>query len=145
VMQCLQLTPYRTEWKIYSDVLCEAKPDGKSYQICGMIDCIVQSKDGKFHMFDWKRSKKIDKFGYRTRGLGVCSHVSDCNFSHYTIQLNLYKYILETYYHVAIASMAIVVLHPQKRTFELHNIPCCPSLIQTMLEQPYSDASNEVV
>jgi hypothetical protein len=72
-------------------------------------------------MVDWKRSKEIKKFGFK-KGLGCCSHLQDCNFVHYTIQLNIYKYILEKNYGLKITDMYIVVFHPSNDSYLEYNI-----------------------
>lgn len=123
VAQILKLKPFRTEWTIY----------GETEMICGSIDMIMQDADGKLHMFDWKRSKAIRFKGYG-KGLNVCAHLQDCNFTHYSLQLNLYTFLLEKYYDVQISSMAIVVFHPNNPTFQLHNITRMSAQIQKMIE-----------
>lgn len=100
--------PFRTEWMLYDERL----------KISGTIDMIYYHPVTQtYHMVDWKRSKKISKYGYRRYGLGPCSNLQDCNYSHYSLQLNIYKWLLETHYSIQIQSMDIVVLHPSNKTF----------------------------
>lgn len=108
-----KLRPYRTEWTIYSVPL----------QLCGSVDILyeyvdqVDHGDGKKHlvMADWKRSKKINLYNsYQSGAISCTACAGDCNYVHYSIQLSLYKYILEQYYDVVIDAMYLVVLHPNQ-------------------------------
>jgi len=107
--------PYRTEWMIYDE----------EFRVCGSVDMIFRDADGFFYIVDWKRSKKISKWG-KWDGYGPLQEfgkrVSNCNFSHYTLQLNIYKYILEKRYGIKIKGMSIVVLHPNASKYEEHQI-----------------------
>ena len=102
--------PYRTEWRIY-DV---------KHQICGSIDAIF-IKNNEYYMFDWKRSKKISKYGFKW-GLDPIKDIPDSNYYHYSLQLNLYRYILEQNYGLTIKKMTIVVIHPRNSQAEIYEI-----------------------
>ena len=77
--------------------------------------CFTDDRDppGTIHIYDWKRTKKdIAMVGFRGQtGLGPLAHIPDTNYFHYCIQLNTYKYILEMYYNLKVASMYFVKLH----------------------------------
>lgn len=109
LMKQRNLRPYRTEWRIYDE----------ETRVCGTIDMIYYNPATQtYHMVDWKRSKKISSFGYRKRGRGPCSYLDDCNLSHYTLQLNVYKYILEKHYGIVIHDMALGVFHPNNASYQ---------------------------
>ena len=64
--------------------------------IAGTIDLLAKSKkNGAYIIIDHKTNKDLglnnpyDKFG-----LDPISHIPDTAFGHYTIQLNLYQYLL---------------------------------------------------
>lgn len=99
-----QLTPYRTEWEVYDE----------EHRIAGSIDMVFENNsDGTFSIYDWKRSKEIKlKNGYSSRGFDHMKDYHDCNYVHYSLQLNIYKYILETHYGKTIRDMYLVVMHP---------------------------------
>lgn len=123
--------PFRTEWKLFSS---------SEYKLTGTIDMLYIhrdiseresiSKDGTktlhLRMSDWKRSKQIKRFSPFSCGLGICSELPDCNFFHYALQLNTYKYMLERWYknivvdgvvydNIVIDQMYLVVMHPDTR------------------------------
>lgn len=100
---------YRTEWSIYIEDL----------KIAGQLDALFKHKDtGEFLLCDWKRSKEIKMFNRFEKGLGCLSHLDNCNFNHYSIQLNIYKYILENYYGLKITKMMLVILHPNQQDYK---------------------------
>jgi hypothetical protein len=111
-----KLVPWRTEMAIRS---C---PD---IRLVGVVDALFM--DGApspdeilvLHLKDWKYSKSI----------------SSC-LEEYTHQLNLYKFILESYYtgigfmvgnklynHIKIATMELVVFHETLSTYVIHSVP----------------------
>ena len=111
------LKPFKSEWRIYSEKL----------KICGTIDMIYQLENGNYVLCDFKRSRGInlyDNYGKFCLHPKL-SHIPDTNYYHYSIQLSLYKYILETCYDMKIESMFLLVLHPNNEnyiTYEVNDI-----------------------
>ena len=62
------------------------------------------------------------------------ANAGDCNYMHYVIQLNLYKYILETWYDVVILQTFIIVLHPDQDHFIKMNLNPPPGFMDSILE-----------
>lgn len=68
--------------------------------ICGQSD-IVEIINGKIYITDYKTSKDIKKEAYvnwegvSSKMLSPLSHLDDCNFNHYSLQLNLYLYMIK--------------------------------------------------
>lgn len=99
---------YRTEWCIFSGIL----------KLTGSIDGVFLNLDGTLSLYDWKRSKKISYNSYGGERMKYpFSHFQDCNFFHYSLQLNLYRKILETYYGKTITDLFIVVFHPDNEKY----------------------------
>lgn len=99
------LTVYRTEWKIFDE----------DSGIAGTIDCCCVNSYGEYILYDWKRSKEIKRtndFKKKYSHQQFLSHLEDVNFNHYSLQLNLYKYILEKNYGCKVSELYLVVLHP---------------------------------
>ena len=63
-------------------------------------------------MIDWKTSKKIEmnSYGGKVGTKIATSNIPDCNYYHYTLQLSLYRYLLERYYGLKIRTMIIAHL-----------------------------------
>jgi ATP-dependent exoDNAse (exonuclease V) beta subunit len=104
-----KFTPYRTEWSIF---------DG-SIDLAGQVDMLYLKKDGTFALYDWKRIKELKKDNRFEKGIG---NLDNCNYNHYSIQLNIYKRILETRYDLKISEMALVILNPDNENFLLEEI-----------------------
>jgi ATP-dependent DNA helicase PIF1 len=102
--------PYRTEWLVFSEI----------HRITGSIDCVFQDKVTKnLIIVDWKRVKRLDKISFSGEKFGKIplDLLQDCNFIHYSLQLNMYKYILENYYGMKVQSLFLLVLHPNNDTY----------------------------
>ena len=101
------LIPYRTEWTIFDEDL----------KLSGSIDMLFRDTSGKFHIYDWKRSRNIVK----TNGWSKYSHIDcidhlpDTNYWHYCLQLNTYKGILERKYNIKINDLYLICLHPENK------------------------------
>jgi hypothetical protein len=104
---------YRTEWFIFSEL----------HRITGSIDAVFENDDSTLSIYDWKRSKDISIKSFNNEtGKYPLDNVLDANYYHYSLQLNLYKRILEKYYDKKIKEMFLVVLHPNNSNYEKINI-----------------------
>ena len=83
-------------------------------RLAGSIGFVAQAADGTFLIIDWKRSKNLQsKFSNDFQRMkSPLSHLDDCAGNHYSLQLNVYKYLLEKYYSVSVSRMLIVCAHP---------------------------------
>jgi hypothetical protein len=65
-------------------------------KVAGTIDLLLQHKTtGSIIVGDWKTSKEIKRSAYNNElGLGLCSHLQNCNYVHYSLQLAVYKELL---------------------------------------------------
>ena len=68
-------------------------------RLAGSIDFVAQAADGTFLIIDWKWSKNLQsKFSNDFQRMkSPLSHLDDCAGNHYSLQLNVYKYLLEKY------------------------------------------------
>ena len=103
------LTPYRTEWLVFN-------PD---IRLAGSIDMVYIKPDGTFAIYDWKRSKEIKFENRYQKGIGPLSHLDDCNYWHYSLQLNNYRRILEKFYGFTVSELALVILHPNNKSYKI--------------------------
>ena len=63
--------------------------------VCGTIDQIFYNKkSGKLEIWDWKTNKEIKTIS-RYYHLAPISHIPDTELDHYSLQLSMYKEILE--------------------------------------------------
>lgn len=125
------MRPWRAELAVSSREWC----------VCGTIDMIYVTqvsadKSGPVHLkvviVDWKRSKDLQRVGYGgAMGTGPCVDLPASNFGHYSLQLAIYKYILETdygkgcSYHglpidtLTVTDMFLCVCHPSQPSYQL--------------------------
>ncbi len=101
--------PWRTEWEVWD----------KEIKLAGSIDMVYRNKkDGTFAIYDWKRAKEMKMENSYGSGFGPVKHLPDANYWHYTLQLNVYRWILEKHYNLKISEMALVVLHPNNNSYK---------------------------
>lgn len=68
----------------------------KSSHIAGTIDLLTQHKQTKdIYIFDWKTNDEIRMDNRYQNMLFPVDHLPDCNYSHYSLQLSLYQYLLK--------------------------------------------------
>ena len=101
------LIPFRTEWTIYDEDL----------KLSGSIDMLFKDEHGKFHIYDWKRSKEIikTKSWLQFSTSDKIGHIPDTNYWHYCLQLNTYKRLLKNKYDIDIETMYLVGMHPDNK------------------------------
>ena len=102
------LIPFRTEWTIFDEEL----------KLAGSIDMVFYDQDTHtYHIYDWKRCRNIQKTnGFNKWGNKECiDHLPDSNFWHYSLQLNIYKALLERKYNMVIDSLYLVCMHPNNK------------------------------
>jgi ATP-dependent exoDNAse (exonuclease V) beta subunit len=118
------LVPYRTEWNVWS----------KEYKLAGSIDMVFYRKsDNSYVIYDWKRSKEIKTTNDWESAYDPISHLPNCNYWQYTLQLNTYRWFLETYYGVHVSDMCIVVFHPDNSNYKLYHLNRLDDEISDML------------
>jgi len=137
------LQPYRSEWFVFTD------PRTK---VTGAIDMTFVNKPlmekqwaavahgaeppSTLHLwiYDWKRSKRISKFSRYERPFAPLDKLQSTNYITYSMQLNMYKWILEhhyagvvweghTYERVRVDGMYLCVMHPNQSSHRLHLCP----------------------
>lgn len=99
------LKPLRTELSLFHCGLRAA----------GQADLIASDAEtGKVVILDWKRSKEIKYKNPYQNLKSPLNHLPDCNYSLYCLQLNVYRYILETEYGLVVSGMYLAVFHPNE-------------------------------
>lgn len=120
-------SPFRTEWRIYD----------ADARIAGTLDFVCACPDGTYEIYDWKRSNKIDPTERNpwANGLNGLEHMTDTSYSHYCLQQNLYRYMLEKNYGIKVSRMNLVVLHPELPTYRVVPIPPMEREVSIILER----------
>ncbi len=111
--------PFRTEWAIFDDEI----------RLSGKVDFVGIKPNGKLVIIDWKRVLDINDSSFSSfkgnpeHGLYVCNDIQNCKFITYSLQTNIYKYIIEKNYNLKVESMFLVQMHSRNKQFVLHK--CC--------------------
>lgn len=119
------IEPYRLEWPVWVEDL----------KLAGSIDGVFRRRsDGAFLIYDWKRSKDIKIMNPYETGLGPIQHLPNTNYWQYTLQLNIYRWILETQYGLTIADMYLVILHPDNASYVRMKLNRMDEEVEDMIE-----------
>jgi hypothetical protein len=119
------LEPFRTELIMFS----------KTHLLAGSIDILFRHKITKnFLIYDWKRSKEFKYTNKFQKGLKCLSHLDDCNVTHYSLQLNMYKKMLESEYGYTVDGLALIRCHPNCVTYDRYDALDMSGDIDAILE-----------
>lgn len=100
--------PFQFEYRIYD-------MDSK---VAGTVDALFRNKKtGKIKIIDWKFISSMT-FNSKNKAKPPCDNVSDTKFGLYSMQLSLYKYILEKNYGFEIED-AIIIQFSTKQNLKL--------------------------
>ena len=129
VKHTTNLKPYRTEWTVYHEDL----------KLAGSIDMVYENPDGTLSIYDWKRAKDITRVNmYKKYATTECiCHMPDSNFWHYTLQLNIYKAILEAKYGKTVTDLYLIRLHPdaEEENYEIIQVPIVNADIKNLFDE----------
>jgi len=100
------LDTFQVEWRVFHEPTT----------LIGTIDYVSKNKDGSIDLYDWKRSSELTK-GYGRCLLPEFSHIPDSKYWKYTLQLNLYRFLVEENGY-KVGKMYIVCFHPSNSGFQ---------------------------
>jgi len=126
----------QNECSFYDKLVPEMRVYSEELGIAGTIDLVVYkpthpSLKPRVILKDWKTNKKIYTQGFGKTGLGVCSHLVDCNYNHYALQLSLYAYILEREYDVIVDGLELV--HLKKAGYFTYKMDYMKELVRELV------------
>lgn len=103
----------------------------EALKIAGTADLVVQNSLKAYSILDWKTNNKIYKTAFGGKKLkGRLSHLDDCNYVHYSLQLNLYARMLGQ----PIQRLSIVHIPRGKDTLEVIPVPKMEKEVDIILE-----------
>ena len=106
---------YRAEVNLYHSKL----------RLAGQPDLLMTDADGKVIIVDWKRAREIRYDNDRRHLKYLLEHLPESNYWLYSLQLNVYRHMLEDEYDMSVSSMMLAVVHPDA---EQGRIITCPRL-----------------
>ena len=134
--------PYRTEWLVFDE----------EHKVAGSSDMVYMKPDGTLAIYDWKRIEELKTENQWQSGLGPVAHLPDTNYWHYSLQLNVYRYILQKHYGFVVSELALVVLHPSNASWKVAKLNFMDEEVVEMmaarkraLAVPGNDGSNPLV
>jgi hypothetical protein len=96
------IVPVRTELSVFHTGLGCA----------GQLDLLAKYEGTESYVIlDWKRSKEIKHDNFFQKMLPPLAHLDECNFNTYSLQLNMYKYILESEYDIRVDELFLAIFH----------------------------------
>lgn len=116
---------YRTELTLYC----------RSLLLAGQVDALYKNlKTGRYVIVDWKRSYEIkkDSYGNRMGHHRLSQDMPDCNFSHYTFQINIYWVLAEDHLGYDIEGGYLVIFHPRQINYEIYQVPDIRSKVREL-------------
>ena len=135
------LRPYRTEWTVFHE---EAR-------IAGSIDMVYELRSSgesdppALLIYDWKRCREITKASRVNKFAThpAIEHLPDTNYWHYALQLNIYKYILQTKYGKTVSELYLVVLHPEAQNYQRIKLPDLQTEVHELFEERIRTFAND--
>ena len=118
------LVPYRTEWLVFKEEI----------KLAGSIDMVYRKPDGTLAIYDWKRAKEIKTENPWQKMYAPLDHLPDTNYWHYSLQLNIYRRILQEKYGEVVSELALVILHPNNTSYKVVRINMMDDEIEAMFE-----------
>jgi hypothetical protein len=107
------------------------------YKIAGTSDLVFISEEGAISILDWKTNKVIRTEAKQKGRLPCTSHLDDCNFIHYTLQLSVYSYLFEMLYGIPVTNLRLI--HLKDDGFQVYPIVDNRAVVQEMLESWQKD------
>jgi hypothetical protein len=113
---------------------------------------LYMKPDGTLAIYDWKRSEEIKTENRFQSGLGPVAHLPDTNYWHYSLQLNVYRYMIQKHYGYTVSELALVILHPINSSWRVLKLNFMDEEVAGMmaararaLAVPGNDGSNPLV
>jgi len=143
--------PFRTEMRLRTDA--RTRLTGTSDMLFIPADQLPPEECGgvlRIWIVDWKISKKIKKeaqYAYGRKMYGVCQDLDDDARSHYTLQQNVYKYVLQNFYgpgatfkgkrysSIKVVGMTLVVLHDSNEYTITVPLPDITHIVEAIFEE----------
>jgi hypothetical protein len=134
--------PFRTEWLVFDS----------EHKVAGSIDMLYMKPDGTLAIYDWKRAEDIKTENRFQSGLGPVAHLPDTNYWHYSLQLNVYRYMIQKHYGYVVSELALVVLHPINSSWKVMKLSFMDEEVAEMMAAraralaiPDNDGSKPIV
>jgi ATP-dependent exoDNAse (exonuclease V) beta subunit len=102
----------------------------------GMVDCLFwNDKYKEYQIWDYKTNKEIAEYSkYRKRMKAPINFLHDCELEAYSIQLNLYKYIIQKNTDIKIGKCFLVHIHEEQEQYNVIECKEYQEIIQLLFD-----------
>lgn len=109
---------------------------GYEYNLASAIDALFINKlTGGLVLVDYKTNSDIHKNEKYAKKMKVpLTHLKDTTLNHYSIQLSIYKYLVEKYTNLKIEEMFIVWFSENNDNYEIIDVPYLQKEVKNILE-----------
>lgn len=106
------------------------------YKIAGMVDCLFYNKKSEMlEIWDYKTNKEIKtKNDYGEKFKKPISHLDVCEINTYSLQLSLYKHIIEKNTNLKIGNCYLLWINEKNTTYKVYQCKDMLSEIKLMVE-----------
>lgn len=124
---------FKSEWRLFDE----------KHFICGTVDCVLVNPKNPRELIvvDWKRSKSIkkqDPFG-EFGNTHITKNLSNCNFIHYSIQLNIYTRLIECMFDMKVSEMYIININSIKQECEIFPVQRLDALVTRIFDHSFKE------
>tara|TARA_Y100000361_G_scaffold107924_1_gene97753 strand:+ start:2101 stop:2838 length:738 start_codon:yes stop_codon:yes gene_type:complete len=93
----------------------------KDLLLCGMVDKLFYNKKAnELQIWDYKTNKELRKTSkYKQKLTGDLKHLPDCNFNTYSLQMGIYKALIERNTNLKLGSSFLVWLNENNDTYKI--------------------------
>lgn len=104
--------------------------------LAGTVDLLMQNKRSKkLCIFDWKTNKALNKTdSYGKKGLLFLDHLDNCNYWHYALQLNIYRWLLHEEGYGDFSNVEMGIFHINTRKVQGYKVPRLDTEIEQIME-----------
>lgn len=132
------LIAYNVLSKIMMDEIIAIKPELMIYDeelgLAGTIDVFgyqtIHPDYDQVTLIDWKTNKEIKQKGFAKSTHSLMKEEEDCNYTHYTLQLSFYAYMLE---RQGFRIGKLLLIHLQNEGVTKYEVPYRKELVIEML------------
>lgn len=114
----------------------DKKGNVESYGVAGMIDGLFwNEKNKEYQIWDYKTNSKIRmESQYGKRFSHPIPFIEECEYEAYSLQLNLYKYIVMKNTKIKIGKLYLVWIHEENETYQVIECKDYQDVIQLLFK-----------
>lgn len=113
-------------------------------RVCGTMDLLCYNKvTERYEIYDFKTNKNIGiRSEYKQMFLTPLDHIPLCEFNTYSLQLSIYKYILEKYTSINVGAMYVVWFRRDSDSYETIEVTdytaYVPGILSSVKDKKYT-------